>query len=172
MVDNSNGQDHGPLDEGDFGTGEQPNVVEGQLAQYAFVREEREGEVRLLMREAPADGIARGFRAAGASLITLAGERARPLAQTSVVPEADAEGDHDTEDTSERRARRRHKAEGTQSPSQGEVTIRYFYAMGDLIYTVSVVIPTGIARSVASIYPSAALAERELRERLSVIFTS
>jgi hypothetical protein len=170
MMDNS-GHDRSQLDEGELEPGEQPNVVEGQLAQYAFVREEREGEVRLLIREAPADEIARGFRAAGASLITLAGERTRPLAPTSPTgPEAGTSPD--AEEISERRAHRRHKTEKAQSPSQGEVTIRYFYAMGDLIYTVSVVTPMGIARSVASVYPSAALAERELRERLSVIFNS
>jgi hypothetical protein len=65
--------DYGELDdelEGDEG------VVERQLAHYAFVREERDREVRLHFRDVPPSEIARTFREAGAYLISLMAERA------------------------------------------------------------------------------------------------
>jgi hypothetical protein len=53
----------------------------------------------------------------------------------------------------------------------GELTVRYFYALGDLVYTVSIVTPSGIITSIAAVYPSALLPERDLHERLAAIFT-
>ena len=71
------------------GREQQPDdTVERKLAQYAFVREERDREVRLLFRDLPAPEMALSFRAAGANLITLSGERAS--APTSVSADMDS----------------------------------------------------------------------------------
>lgn len=135
--------------------GEEHGPVERQLAQYAFTREEREREVRLLFRDAPAAHIAHSFWAAGATLITLSGERSGPPANSAPTT------------NSESRSRRRRK---TRDTPPGEITLRYFYALGGLVYTVSIVSPSGVVQSIAGLYPSATLSERELSDRLSVVF--
>src|SRR5437868_9763017 len=58
-------------DDGDDG-------VEHRLARFAFVREERDREVRLLFRDVPPLEIAATFKAVGATLISIAGERMLP----------------------------------------------------------------------------------------------
>lgn len=140
--------------------------VERQLAQYAFVREERDREVRLLFRDVAASEIARAFRAAGASLITLSGER------TGAVPavEREAQPGEAEEGMSPRGSGRRHKGKTERAPPRGEPILRYFYALGELVYTVSIISPSGVVASVAGIYPSAALSERELQDRISLVF--
>src|SRR5438552_18703125 len=55
--------------------------VETQLARYAFVREERDREVRLLFRDVPVPEIVKAFRMAGATLISISGERAKHRAR-------------------------------------------------------------------------------------------
>ena len=132
--------------------------VERQLAHYAFVREEREREVRLLFRDVPADDVAAAFRAAGASLITLAGERATP------VPPAEAPVHGQVE--SEPRRRRKRKG----SKPLGALSLRYFYALGETVYTITITAPSGVVASVAPIFPVAALSEHELGERMAVVF--
>src|SRR5688572_7366601 len=120
--------------------------VERQLAHYAFVREEREREVRLLFRDVPADEVAVAFRAAGASLITIAGERAAPIAPGAQGGEPGAK--------SSRRRRKR-------SPQPlGALSMRYFYALGELVYTITITAPSEVVASVAPIFPAAALSER------------
>jgi hypothetical protein len=66
--------DYGELD--DELEGGDEGAVERQLAHYAFVREERDREVRLHFRDVPSSEIARAFREAGAYLISLTAERA------------------------------------------------------------------------------------------------
>jgi hypothetical protein len=133
------------------------DAVERQLAQFTFMREEREREVRLLFRDVPADEVARAFRSAGASLITLAGERVG--APAGAVPPVD---EHGEQPTRKRRTRRK-------SPA-GEVVVRYFYALGEMVYTVGIVSSAGVLPSVAGIYPGAAICERELRDRFALVF--
>ena len=117
--------------EGDFAPPfEGEEGVERQLAQFAFVREEREREVRLLFRGASALEIARAFHAGGATLLTLAGERST------------------------------------------ETTVRYFYAMRDLVYTVQIAFPTGVVDSIAPAFPMATRLEREVGERNAIVFIS
>jgi hypothetical protein len=108
--------------------------VERSLAQFAFIREERDREVRLLFRSVSPVEIALAFRAAGARLISIAGERATPGA--------------------------------TGEPQ--ELTLRYFFALGETVYTVSIASPEGFARTVADIYPAARAIEDELSARLGV----
>jgi hypothetical protein len=142
--------------------------VERQLASFAFVREEREREVRLHFRDVPAGELAMSFRRSGAGLITLMGERARvasmPTEEDATSPAAEA-------DTGSLRRRRRTQ-QGTLLPQTGEVTVRYFYSLGELVYTISITAPSGVVQSIASIYPNAALPERELQEQLGVVFVS
>jgi Ni,Fe-hydrogenase III large subunit len=52
----------------------------------------------------------------------------------------------------------------------GELTMRYFFALRETVYTVNIATPAGIVESIASIYPLAAQCERELQPRLEVIF--
>ncbi len=132
--------------------------VERQLAHYAFVREEREREVRLLFRDVPADDVAAAFRAAGASLITLAGERATPASAPEVSGKEQAE----------RPPRRRRKRAGSQP--LGALSLRYFYALGETVYTITITAPSEVVASVAPIFPVAALSERELHDRMAVVF--
>jgi len=131
--------------------------VERQLAHYAFVREEREREVRLLFRDVPADEVAAAFRAAGASLITVAGERAAPPIATETSDKADAEGKPP-----------RKRKRGPQP--LGPLSMRYFYALGETVYTITITAPSEVVASVAPIFPVAALSERELHERMAVVF--
>lgn len=131
--------------------------VERQLAHYAFVREEREREVRLLFRDVPADEVAAAFRAAGASLITVAAERAAPAI-------SDAPG----EEPAENAPRRRRKRSG--SKPLGALSVRYFYSLGEVVYTITITATSGVVASVTPIFPVAALSERHLHERMAVVF--
>lgn len=140
--------------------------VERQLASFAFVREEREREVRLHFRDVPAGELAMSFRRSGAGLITLMGERARVASMPS---DGDATSPGDEADTGSIRRRRRSQP-GTAFPQTGEVTVRYFYSLGELVYTISITAPSGVVQSISSIYPNAALPERELQEQLGVVF--
>lgn len=48
--------------------------------------------------------------------------------------------------------------------------MRYFYALGETVYTITITAPSEVVASVAPIFPVAALSERELNERLAVVF--
>src|SRR5688500_5502166 len=152
-------EDEPPGDEGYAPNEPSPEAeeVERQLAHYAFVREEREREVRLSFRDVPADEVAAAFRAAGASLITMAGERAAPPVPEPKVGEPGSKS-----------SRRRRKRTGPQP--LGALSLRYFYALGGLVYTITITAPSEVVRSVAPIFPVAALSERELNERMAVVF--
>ena len=147
--------------EGHPGTGTyHEDEVERRLAVYAFVREERDREVRLTFRDVPPAEIALAFRAAGAILISIGGERL-PIAGPGNAPvtiEATPSG-----------RKRRHPHPG--DPIQGEAVLRYFFALGETVYTATLGIPSGVTGSVSAIYPSAALNERELNIRLGIVFT-
>src|SRR5215210_3035219 len=111
--------------------GEGRDRVERQLAQYGFTREERDHEVRLLVRDTAADELAISFRAAGATFITLTGERALdPYAATAAPP-------HSLEEDRGHQHIHRHRRGAAALPS-GELTMRYFYALGDTVYTISI----------------------------------
>jgi hypothetical protein len=152
---------------GDAGGAEEQ--VERQLASFAFVREEREREVRLHFRDVSAGELAISFRRSGASLITIMGERARVVA--APAPEEAAAMAADDESHAGFRRRRRSHSEADSRPP-GELTMRYFYSLGELVYTISITAPSGVVQSVAGIYPNAALPERELQEHLGVVFLS
>ena len=142
--------------------------VERQLASFAFIREEREREVRLHFRDVPAGELAMSFRRSGASLISLMGERARvaPLAAEPddvAAPVVDEPGPA-------RSRRRRRSHSGADATPPGEVTVRYFYSLGELVYTISIAAPSGVVQSIARIYPNAAFLEQELQGRLGVVF--
>lgn len=142
--------------------------VERQLTQYGFTREERDREVRLLLRDVAADEVAMSFRAAGATFITLTGERAasEPVADLkdgNIASEVAEEG-------ADAHPQRRHRR--THAPQTGELTLRYFYALGDTIYTVSIATTSEVIASIASVFPGAMLLEREAQERLAVVFRS
>ena len=166
----------------DGGAAGQNENVESGLAQYVFVREEREREVRLLFRDASPSDIARTFRSAGAHLITISAERASNQGSPIVSPSPDEvepdEGDRAVETTDEdadifaERARKRKssKSKALRKNPTGEVLMRYFYSLGEMVYTVSIVSPTGVTTSVAATYPLAARSERDLSERLAVVF--
>jgi hypothetical protein len=161
--------------EGGEKPGQQESVERG-LAQYVFVREEREREVRLLFRDASPADVARTFRSAGAHLITLSAERASPHSSPIATPpppeqELDNEASEDSE-FSERASKRKEGKPKSRMLGHraGEVLLRYFYALGEIVYTVSIVSTTGVATSIASIYPLAARSERDLTERLAVVF--
>ncbi len=153
--------------------------VERGLAQYVFVREDREREVRLTFRDASANDIAYTFRTAGAHLITLFAERAtrhgsavkaQPPEDNLPVDEGAETGDEfEAEDITSRRRTTRHRSREMTAPA-GEVLLRYFYALGETVYTVNIVSPTGVATSIAGTYPLAARSERDLRDRLAVVF--
>ena len=57
-------------------------------------------------------------------------------------------------------------------PPEGEVLLRYFFALRETVYTVSISVPPGVSGSVAGIYPSARLLEREQQDRLGMVFTT
>lgn len=136
--------------------------VERGLADYAFVREEREREVRLFFREMPARSVAHTFLNAGAQLITLSGEKVSNVAVAAEPVEAEGEG-------RERQSSRQRKTSST-TQAGSSVTLRYFYSLRETVYTVQLVSPAGIIESIRDIYPLAALGERELQERLGVVF--
>jgi hypothetical protein len=143
-----------------------PAGVERQLAHFTFMREEHEREVRLHFRDVPADQIAMVFRSAGASLITMTGERAALLAPTSArhtPPPAPTDKSRPKRTASLGRA-------AHAAGQADEVTMLYFYAQDDIVYTVSITSPPWAVRSVAGIYPVAALLESEVQSRLSVVF--
>ena len=152
-----------------------------QLAHFAFVREEDDREVRLTFRDVPADEIAKAFRGSGALLISMMGERALAPPAVSVRPESgwtdlDANGQEAIAlQSRKRRTHRTHTAEGVTASARpnrttGELTMRYFFSLGDLVYTINIASPTGIVESIAGIFPSAAQSERELQSRLAVVF--
>jgi hypothetical protein len=156
-----------------------------QLAQFAFVREEDDREVRLSFRDVPANEIAKSFRGSGALLISVTGERAAspPAMAARTSPNASGE-DVASEGTPVPRSRRRRRrgSQGAQTPDDplipplrphrptGELTMRYFFSLRETVYTVNITTPTGIVESIASIYPSAAQSEREIQSRLAVLF--
>lgn len=154
-------------------TARQQESVERGLAQYVFVREEREREVRLLFRDASPADLARTFRSAGAHLITLSAERAStPGSPISTPPPEEREEDGEEVETGERPRKHRgvRQRSSRPGPPTGEVLLRYFYALGEIVYTVSIVSPTGVVASVANTYPLAARSEHDLTERLAVVF--
>jgi hypothetical protein len=146
-------------------------VVERQLAQYAFVREERDREVRLLFRDVPPSEIARAFRSVGAYLITIMGERARPREEPKVEP---ADSEAPDEDSDLEQVARKHSPRARHAPPEpvGEATLRYFYSLRETVYTVSVVSSTGVVESLAGFYPAAARLEREVGQRAAIFFRS
>ncbi len=153
-------------------SGDGEGRVERQLASFAFVREDREREVRLHFRDVPAGELAVSFRRSGALLITLSGERAGISVATSdstlaLDPSLSDEGS----DVGKSRRRKQVQGIASSSTPSGEVTMRYFYSLGDLVYTVSIAAATGVVQSIAGIYPNASLPERELSNRLGVVFT-
>jgi hypothetical protein len=149
--------------------------VERRLAQYVFVREERDREVRLLFRDVPAPNLVLSFRAAGANLISISGERLGAKVESAEPdsPAIDTEPDQAaTEQTEPRQGQKgRRRRTALPPPPSGELLMRYFFSLGETVYTVNLASPTGVVGSVASIYPVARLAEEELRQRLNVIFT-
>jgi hypothetical protein len=139
-------------------------VVERQLAHFTFVREGRDREVRLLFRDTPSSEVARAFRAAGAYLITLLAER------TSHHEHPQRHSEVETEEGHHAHARRgRHASRPTTEPV-GEATMRYFYSLGETVYTVSIVSTTGLVESIAGVYPMAMRLEQEASQRSAVVF--
>lgn len=116
--------------------------------------------MRLLFRDVPADEIAAAFRAAGASLITVSAERAGPAESQ----------DADVERTGRPPRQKRRKSRSAATPALGALSMRYFYALGETVYTVTISAPSEVVPSVAPIFPVAALSERELHTRMSVVF--
>lgn len=168
---------HGDNAGGNAGAGQRESVERG-LAQYVFLREEREREVRLTFRDASPSDIARTFRSAGAQLITLSAERASspssPISSPT-APQDDLAADSDEpREVNDAASHSKHPANRQRSakaaPPTGEVLLRYFYALGEVVYTVSIASPTGVAASISGTYPLAARSERELTDRLAVIF--
>jgi hypothetical protein len=162
---------------------EEEEPLRRQLAQFAFVREEDDREVRLTFRDVPADEIAKTFRGSGALLISMAGERASPLPAMPAHPSADDTGrDVAEEVVVPRSRRRRHRGQSAQTSDDplsspvrphrhtGELTMRYFFSLRETVYTVNITSATGIVESIASIYPSAAQSEREIQSRYAVLF--
>src|SRR5437016_1401948 len=66
--------------------------VERKLARFAFVREERDREVRLLFRDVPPAEIAAAFKVTGATLISIAGERILPAVADGTDPQVPTDG--------------------------------------------------------------------------------
>jgi hypothetical protein len=141
------------------------------LAGYAFLREDDDREVRLYFRDAPVAELALAFRKAGGLLISIMGERA-------IAPAPPAGDIADSE--SQSRKKRRHKpsnpdadlAISSPAPSQrtGELTLRYFYVLDDIIYTLIITSSASMVESISGIYPQAALSEQEIRSRLAATF--
>jgi len=157
-------QDHATADDDE-------QQIESQLARFAFVREEWGREVRLHFREAPAPQIAAAFREAGAALISIIGERVPTAgADPDMAPSGKAlvvsAGEHRP-----RRSRKVGRRPAQTAPAEGEVLLRYFFALRETVYTVSLTSSSGIGGSVAGIYPAAHLLERELQTRLAMVFT-
>ncbi len=144
----------------------EPEDVEGEIADYAQVREEREGEVRLYFRDVPANEVARYFWSSGAIFITLMAERSTGDAFTT-DQDANRPGPAGGQEA-ESIPRRRRSAQHT-GPGQGELRMRYFFAMGDLVYTVVLAVPSGVVHTISRIYPSAARLEREVAQRMAVV---
>lgn len=153
--------------------------VERQLAHYAFVREERDREVRLLFRDVPPPEVAAAFRAARAALISVSGERQGSGAGdrgSGVGSRESGAGSRELEADGEEEAwvppphRKRAREAGPEEPS-GEVMLRYFFALRETVYTVNIAVPSGVAGSIAGTYPSARVLERELEARLHMVFT-
>jgi hypothetical protein len=155
---------------GEEGTGQGEESVERMLAQYVFVREERDREVRLLFRDVPAPDIAASFRAAGAGLISITGER------VSAQPPAASTADEPLAPPSAGAAKKKRKGmtEGPEAAARlaGEPVIIYFYALRETVYTVSIALPAGIAGSIAAIYPCARIPEQEVERRLGIVVRS
>ena len=120
--------------------------VERRLARFAFVREERDREVRLLFRDVFPVEIALAFRAAGARLLSIAGER--PQVTTAVGKKGKS------------------AAQVTQTDRPQQWTLRYFYSLDETVYTVSITLPGDVPWSVAGVYPAARAIEEEIAERL------
>ena len=152
-------------------------VLGNDLAGYAFLREDDDREVRLYFRDAPVGELALAFRKAGGLLLSIAGERALvvpPAAPSSGEP---AQADALVDGQSHRR--RRHRSsdseadlahEPARSRHTGELTLRYFFALEDIVYTLIITSSTGVIESIAGIYPQAALSEQEVRARTAAIF--
>ena len=157
------------MDRPDFGTPDEDahEPLHRELALYAFVREEDEREVRMYFRDAPPNEIAASFRRAGAAFITMTAERAF----TPAPEAAPATGEQDPEATRPASRSRRARRKSRRSSRQGEATLRYFYSLGEIVYTAIVSVPSGIVRSIAPVYPAAAISERELQERLSLVIS-
>ena len=118
----------------------------------------------MYFRDAPPNEVAASFRRAGAAFITMTGERA-------FSPAAPAPDDHDIGDSKAEPRSRRARRKLRRSRRQGEATLRYFYALGEIVYTAIVSAPGGIVRSIAPVYPAAAITERELQERLALVIS-
>lgn len=142
--------------------------VERRLAHFAFVREERDREVRLLFHDAQPVEIAATFKAVGAKLISISGERALPAANADNASQAP---DDNAQAGQPRKSRKGAPRTARVGEQLGNLTIRYFFDLNEIVYTVSIVAPLGIVGSVASIYPSAHLAEAEIQQRLGVVFS-
>ncbi|MDQ6695280.1 MAG: hypothetical protein M3014_12820 [Chloroflexota bacterium] len=146
--------------------GQGPPGVEDELTQHAQMREEREGEIRLYFRNVPADRVANYFRSLGAQLITLMAERS---------PESDTPAEAETSEAEPNMAvgTRRKRKPAPHDPggarTSGELTMRYFFALGELLYTVDLVVPSGVVESISAIYPSAGRLEREAAERMAAV---
>ena len=151
-----------------------------ELAQFAFVREEDDREVRLTFRDTPADSIAKAFRDSGAYLISMTGQRAQ-LAPTPAAaePSSDATAETDALAGRRRRHRRGHNPVPPDSmptaPTHshrhtGELTMRYFFSLRETVYTINIASTTGVVESIAHIYPSAFQCEREIQSRVAVLF--
>jgi hypothetical protein len=124
--------------------------------------------VRMYFRDTPPNEIAASFRRAGAAFITMTGERAF-TPPPDAVPATD---EHHADTTSHEPKRKRRSRRSVRRPSrQGEATLRYFYSLGEIVYTAIISSPSGIVRSIAPVYPAAALSERELQERLALVIS-
>jgi hypothetical protein len=151
-------------------------VLGNDLAGYAFLREDDDREVRLYFRDAPVGELALAFRKAGGLLLSIAGERAvvAPLPIPASEPaQADAAVG------SQPHRRRRHRSSDSEvdlehrparSRHTGELTLRYFFALEDIVYTLIITSSAGVIESISGIYPQAALSEQEVRARTSAIF--
>jgi hypothetical protein len=152
-------------------------VLGNDLASYAFLREDDDREVRLYFRDAPVGELALAFRKAGGLLLSIAGERA-PVVPPPAPP-IDLQAQVEGKAGAQGHRRRRHKSsdpeddqghEPARSRHMGELTLRYFFALEDIVYTLILTSSTGVVESIASIYPQAALSEQEVRSRLAAIF--
>jgi hypothetical protein len=179
---------HEPPSDGSWQSGEQDvddydaaedteEVLGNDLAGYAFLREDDDREVRLYFRDAPVGELALAFRKAGGLLLSIAGERALvvpPVAPASGEPSAAASAAG-----SQPHRRRRHRSGDSEvdlehqpasSRHTGELTLRYFFALEDIVYTLIITSSAGVIESISGIYPQAALSEQEVRARTSAIF--